>query len=137
MLIMFGLLPLIVLSFISIMFGNEFVGINIAGVKVTKGTDVYQSKPIFFNLDPLTVGLEIIIVVALACAILGIRILASGLSEQSVRLLSVGLCYTAIWAFLSLLAYPLIRSIDIFGTSLYILLTMVFTIGVIQKMIGD
>lgn len=134
---MFGLLPLLVLSLVSIIFGNEFVGINIEGVSVKKGVDTYQSKPIFFNIDPLTIGLEIVIIIALACALLGVRILASGLSEQSVRLLSVSLSYSGIWAFLSLLAYPLIRTIEIFGVVLYILLTILFTIGVIEKMFSE
>lgn len=134
---MFGLLPLLVLSLVSIIFGNEFIGINIEGVSVKKGMDTYQSKPIFFNIDPLTIGLEVVIIIALACALLGVRILASGLSEQSVRLLSVSLSYSGIWAFLSLLAYPLIRTIEIFGVVLYILLTVLFTIGVIEKMFSE
>ena len=133
---MFGLLPLLVLSLVSIIFGNEFIGIDIKSISI-KGEQTYASKPIFFNIDPLTIGLEIIIVIALACALLGIRFLGSGLSEQSVRLLSVSLCYTAIWAFLSLLAYPLIRTIEIFGIVLYILLTVLFTIGVIEKMFSE
>ena len=130
---MFGLLPLIVLSLVSIIFGNKFIGIDVKSVSV----EGYKSEALFFNIDPLTIGLEIVIVIALACALLGVRILGSGLSEQSVRLLSVSLCYTAIWSFLSLLAYPLIRTIQIFGVVLYILLTVLFTIGVLEKMFSE
>ena len=133
---MMGLLPLIVLSLFSIILGNEFAGINIEGISI-KGDQTYVSKPVYFNLEPFTTGLAVIIVIAVACAIIGLRFLGSGLSEQSVRLLSVSICYTGIWAFLSLLAYPLIRTIEIFGVVLYILLTLLFTLGVIGKMIGE
>ena len=136
-LIMVSLIPLMVLSLFSIMFGNQFVRIDIEAVSVRKGADKYATGASYFDIDPVTASLALIIVIALAGALIGIRFLGSGLSEISVRLINVGLCYTAIWSFLSLLAYPLIREIDIFGGVIYLFLTVLYTFGVIDKMVGE
>lgn len=136
-LIIFSLIPLIILSFFSIMFGNEFVRIEIEAVSISQGVDKYRTKLTYFDIDPITGALATIIVIALAGGLIGIRFLGSGLSELSVRLVNVGLVYTAIWAFLSLLAYPLLRTIEIFGGVIYLFLTALYTFGVVDKMIGE
>jgi len=131
--IMFGLLPLIVLSFFSVIFGNSFVGVNVSGYTFGE----YTAGVSFFNVSSLTIALESLVAIALASALIGIQILGSGLADSSVRLLMTGAVYTALWVFLSLLAYPLIRTIEIFGVVLYVILTILYTIGVIEKMISE
>ena len=136
--IIIALLPLIVLSFFSILIGNEFVRIEIDPTHVFSTAEGdFGSGPAWFDFDPITTTLAVLIAIALGVALVGTRILGSGLSDKSVRIVGVGILYTAIWSFLSLLAYPLIRSIQEFGLTIYIVLTVLYTLGVIDKMISD
>lgn len=74
--------------------------------------------------------------IAVAVVLLGLRVLGSGLSDDSIRILCVALSYIGIWLFLSILAMPLLFSIEIFGVLMYTALTIGYTIGVIEKMSG-
>ena len=88
------------------------------------------------RIDPV-VGLIVIFVVIIAiAAILGIQILASGLSPQSVKFIMNAILYFVIWTLLSTMSFNLIISIAIFGTLIYITLTIAYVIGVIQKLGG-
>jgi len=128
-----SLLPLIVLSFISIIFGNEFVSYTIEG-EVRGEYLIIEST--YFNIDLMVGAIIIIITIASAVSLIGLKILGSGLSDESVRTIITGIIYTTIWAVLSALALPLLYSIELFGILIYVALTIVFVIGVIEKMSG-
>jgi len=78
----------------------------------------------------------IIIAIAVGMAVIGFRVLGSGLSDPSVRVLITAVVYTGIWTMLSLLAIPLLYGIEIFGTLIYIALSLGYVIGVIEKISG-
>jgi len=134
MLIVISILPMIVLSLLSLVFGNDFVGIVLDEDSLEIEWD--QLEAITLELDPLIGAIVMIAIIAVAVMILGLRVLASGLSDSSVRIMCVALSYVGIWFFLSVLAMPLMVSIEIFGFIIYISLTLLFTIGVIEKMSG-
>ena len=132
-LISISLLPLIVLSFISIIFGNDFVQYTIEGE--VRG-DYLIIEQTYFNIDLMVGAIIIIITIASAVALIGLKILGTGLSDESVRTIIIAISYTTIWSVLSALAIPLLYSIDVFGILIYVALTIVFVIGVIEKMSG-
>lgn len=143
--ISFTLVPLIVLSVLSVVFGNEFIGIimerdAIIGYAMLNATitemEIPEAEPKMLNIDPITGAIGIIVIIATATALLGIKVLGSGLSDESVRVLITTTVYASIWTILSLLAIPLISSIEIFGSLIYIILTIGYVIGVIEKISG-
>jgi len=113
MLIGISILPLIVLSLLSLVFGNDFVGIVLD--EESMEIEWSELEPITLELDPLIGAIVMIAVIAVAVMILGLRVLASGLSDSSVRIMGVAISYVGIWFFLSVLAMPLIIGIEIFG----------------------
>ena len=139
------LLPLIVLSILSVVFGNEFIGIPlerdaIVGYAILNASitemELPESEPEILNINPLTGAISIIVILATATALLGIKVLGSGLSDDSVRVLITVTVYASIWTILSLLAIPLIASIEYFGSLLYVVLTIGYIIGISEKISG-
>ncbi len=86
-----------------------------------------------FSIDPISGATGIIIVIVALGVIFGLRFFSSGLSDTSIRTLIIGLSYGSLWILFSVFAQPLLSDILIFGSLLYIILTIAFTIGVIQK----
>jgi len=122
------------LSFLSLVLGNEFVGLFIGQENLA--VELTELDPISFSLDPLLGAIVLVSAVAVAVMLLGLRILGSGLSDDSIRILCVALSYIGIWMFLSVLAMPLLLSIELFGALIYTALTIGYTIGVVEKMSG-
>lgn len=89
-----------------------------------------------FQIDELTGAIGIIIVIVVIAVLFGIRLLNSGLSETSVKSLTIGVSYVGLWILFSVFAQPLLMEIQIFGLFLYIVLTIMFAIGVLQKISG-
>jgi len=114
--------------------GNEFVGLFIGQEDLA--VELSELDPISFSLDPLLGAIVLVSAVAVAVMLLGLRILGSGLSDDSIRILCVALSYIGIWMFLSVLAMPLLLSIELFGALIYTALTIGYTIGVVEKMSG-
>lgn len=128
MLIMLCLTPLIIITFISVIFGKDFLSANY---------NFYGELSMFeINIDDMTGVIAIIFVIAIFTVLVGIRILATGISETSVKALSSGLVYTGIWTLLSLLSAELIFEIEIVGSLIYVSLTIGYVIGVVEKMYG-
>ena len=66
----------------------------------------------------------------------GISFLSSGINGASARLITLASGYIAIWLLLSVLAYNLIISIEIFGGIIYVVITIAYVIGVAQNLSG-
>lgn len=144
MLIMICLLPLILLTFLSVLFGGDFVGYIIeqgvegsAIVNITDTTVIdWGERSIDFNIDPITGMIALLVGIAVFTILIGFRILASGLSDTSVRSMMVGVSYTGLWGVLTVLSISTIKSIELIGSVLYVFLTVGYVIGVIDKMTG-
>jgi len=134
-----SLLILIVLSLFSVILGNSFIGSEVENVigneLLINGTttEVGVETEAIFYIDPfLGITAMIIVLVILATAV-GVQVLGSGLSPTTVRIIVIGTAYGGIWVLFSLLAEPLISSIEIFGSLIYITLTIGYIWGVIQQ----
>lgn len=139
-----ALIPLLVLTFIAIIFGSDFVSVTIEQEAISTWLKLnntltesrIEQMNTVVNIDALTGAIAIIIALAMVTSVIGLRILGSGLSDESVRTLTIAIIYTGIWTLLSVLAYPLFASIELFGVLIYVALTIVFVIGVIEKIAG-
>lgn len=140
MLITISLSILIVLTIFDIVIGSSFDEIQFKSYDINaiiNGSDTsytLENLDFVFNIDSLTGAIAIIIIVGLLCCLIGIRILGSGLSETSVKYLTTAIFYTGIWSLFSLLSYNFIISIKVFGLLLYISLTIIYVLGVVQKL---
>jgi len=126
-LILFPLAILVIITIFWIMLGESIEIYGFEGVFEGSGTDI----PVEFtiNIDPIEGMIGSLIGIAVAIALIGIRILGSGLSEKSVHIISTAILYTAFWGTLSLFSYDLFGEIPIFGAALYILLTILYAGG--------
>ena len=139
-----ALIPLLVLTFIAIIFGSSFVSITIeqeaisTWLKLNNTLTESRIEQIntTINIDELTGAIAIIIALAMITSVIGLRVLGSGLSDESVRTLTIAIIYTSIWTILSILAYSLFAIIELFGLLIYVCLTIIFVIGVIEKISG-
>lgn len=147
MLIGVSLLIIMFLVVFSMILGNSPLGniINIAidneslvdGVPVTY---IVEGADVLFYIDTTVLviaGISLITAILISAGITGIQVLGSGLSSSSVRIIILLTGYSGLWFALSILAFNLIITIEVFGGIIYILLTTGYAIGVIQKISGS
>lgn len=135
---------LLVMTLISVLLGSSFtdtfVPSTIDNEAIINGTTTsfeILNTDVILNIDPVAGAISMIIIIAGVGAIIGIQVLGSGLSPESVRVLIMSIAYTGIWVILSFLAFPLIISIEIFGGLIYVILTIGYVIGIIGKFGGN
>lgn len=146
MLVGITVMILIVLSLLSVIIGNNFLGgitevgvDNEALVDGLSNTFEVASETILFQIDTtslIVAGIAILATLIVIALITGITVLASGLNPQSSKIVIFVGTYIGIWAVLSILAFNLIFSIEVFGSVIYIGLTLAYTVGVVQKISG-
>lgn len=137
---------LIVLALFNIIIGGNFIGTtttvmvdNSALVNGTISTFIVESQDILFQVDVSvlkTAGIALLIAVIAVAFITGIQVLGSGLNAQSAKVIIIITSYIGIWTTLSIITFDLITSIEVFGSVIYISLTLGYAIGVIQKLSG-
>ena len=137
---------LLVLTLLSLVLGQNFLsGIvnlsvdNEALVDGVPSTFVVEGQDILFYIDTsnlLTAGIALLITIAIVAGVSGITFLGSGLNPQSARIIIFLTAYGGVWAVLSVLASNLIFQIEVFGTLIYISLTIIYSIGVVQQISG-
>ena len=134
---------LVLLTFMSLILGTAWTDSLIqttidseALIDDVGSTFEVLNTDIILNIDPILGAVAMIIVIATVGALIGIQVLASGLSPESVRTLIIAIAYSGLWGVLSILALPLISSIEIFGSLIYITLTIGYVYGVIDKIGG-
>ena len=143
MLIEIALLILIIITIFSVIMGSSFkeIGVeNLSGEGVFNETssgsfDISNINTTFY-IDEFAGALVIIIAIMIIATLVGLQFMGSGLSDVSVRILTIGITYFGIWTIFSVLSYELILSIEIVGVLIYITLTIIYTLGVIQKIVG-
>lgn len=135
MLVMLALVPLIVLTFLSVVFGNEFMVI-LSMEQIEEEKTVWEWFE-HFEGDLMTIagggGISIIILIAGVSIIIGLQVLGSGLSDTTVKVLTILTAYGSLWIILSLLSMPLLFESLLFGLLIYTILTLIFVIGIIEK----
>lgn len=143
MIVGFCLGVLLLITIFSVITGNVFTSysdvIGVDSTVLVNGTGnefAVAEQTIIFQVDGLIGAMIMIVVLATLIAIVGLRVLASGLSETSVKTLRTSIAYGGLWGVLSVLSYGLIVSIQTFGFIIYVVLTLLFVIGVFIKL-GD
>ena len=143
MLIGISLMILVVLTLFSLVLGEEFISVsedvfvdNSALVNGTITTFEVELESFIFEIDPLIGGIAIIITITTIATLVGGQFLGSGLSPASVRVIIMVAGYVGLWGVLSILVIDLIKSIAVFGSIIYITITLAYTIGVVQKVGG-
>lgn len=134
---------MLLLTILSIVFGQNFgagiVDSTTEGTTLINGTSttvVLGQGDVLFSIDLIEGAIPIMAVMLVVVILLGITALATGLSPQSVKIGTFLIFYIGIWVLLSINAEPLIRSIEIFGGLLYVVLTVGYTFGVFQSLSG-
>jgi len=135
MLIMLALVPLIVLTFLSVIFGNEFIVI-LSMEQIEEEKTVWEWFE-HFEGDLMSIGMgggvSIIVLIAGVSIILGLQVLGSGLSDTTLKVLTILTAYISLWIILSLLSMPLLIESELFGILIYTILTLIYVIGMIEK----
>lgn len=86
-----------------------------------------------FGFNPITGAILIIILAITISIIIGLNVFGFGLAENTVRTITIGLIYAGLWGSLSLLSYGAIESIPYFGALIYLTLTFMYVVGVMEK----
>lgn len=146
MLIGASLIVILIIVFLNLTVGGDFLGafvpISVDNEAIVDGvptTFVVEATDVLFSIDTSTIvgAITIISITLIGVALItGISVLASGLNAQSAKIVILATVYTGLWILLSVLAYSLIVSIEVFGTVIYIGITLAYVIGVIQSVSG-
>jgi len=134
---------LLVLTLVSVVVGSSFTDSLVQSnidqeVLIDGGSKTFEisGTDIIFNIDPIVGALVILIAVIGFAILIGIQVLGSGISPESIRIIINCTLYAGIWGILSVLSSPLIISIEVFGSLIYISLTIGYVIGIVQKLGG-
>jgi len=132
---------MMIITLLSIISGNTFTSYSdtqtfdqTVFVNGTASEFAINDTAVLFQIDGLIGALIILVVIATVVGLIGIQVLASGLSDTSVSTIRTSIIYGGIWGLLSVGASALIISIETFGALIYLMLTILYIIGVIQKM---
>lgn len=85
------------------------------------------------SMDAQTGIITLIIVILVAGVASGLNVFGSGLNEQAVRNLTLGIAYGGLWALLSVLSYKFFEAVQVFGLVIWLSLTIMYVVGVFNK----
>jgi len=146
MLIGLSLMVLIILGFLSTILGSEYLAsslqVGIDNTSLVNGsitTYVVETETVLFQIDTsvfIIAGIALLITLGVVAGLTGIQVLGSGLNSESVKIIIMLTGLTGIWFALSAICINLIASIQVFGSIIYIGLTLMYVIGVVQKLTG-
>jgi len=81
--------------------------------------------------------IAIVIAVSIIASLIGIRVLGSGLSEMTVKILYNTIFFYGVWALFSVFALEWLLIIPIGGWIIYLILTGVLSFGIVQQINGN
>ncbi len=146
MIITITLSILVILTLFSLILGENFIGAttnvivdNTALVNGSTTTFFVEGQDVLFQIDTavlLNSGIALIVAIIIVATITGIQVLGSGLNANSAKIIILITGYIGIWTSLSIVAFNLITSIEIFGSIIYISITIAYSIGVLQNISG-
>jgi hypothetical protein len=137
---------MIAITLLSLIIGNDFVsGVVEVGVDNDALVDGVSStfqvleESLLFQVDTSTLilaGIALLGTVIGVAAITGISVVGSGLNPQSAKIIILLVAFIGLWTVLSILSFNLISQIEVFGSVIYIALTLAYTYGVLKKIAG-
>lgn len=132
---------LVILSFIVLTFGNTFTFYSETNTfeSIISVNGTIQEISTFYSLSfgiSIQEGiLSIIIGLSAVVALIGIQFVGSGLSDESVRILTIIIVFVGLWMFLSSFTYELFTLVEYFWL-VYWFFTFLYVFGVIEKIAG-
>lgn len=132
---------LVILSFIVLTFGNSFSfysDTNTIDSVITVNGTIQEFSSIYslnFGISIQEGILSIIIGLSVVVGLIGIQLVGSGLSDESVRILTIIIVFVGLWMFLSSFTYELFTMIEYFWL-IYWFFTFLYVFGVIEKIAG-
>lgn len=132
---------LVILSFIVLTFGNTFTFYSETNTfeSIISVNGTIQEVSTFYSLNfgiSIQEGiLSIIIGLSAVVALIGIQFVGSGLSDESVRILTIIIVFVGLWMFLSSFTYELFTLVEYFWL-VYWFFTFLYVFGVIEKIAG-
>ncbi|TET57865.1 MAG: hypothetical protein E3J52_09615 [Promethearchaeota archaeon] len=143
MLIGLTLFILGVLTIFSMVLGSDLSGslvdTSMGGDLIVNGSATtleFTGDDMLFAIDPTVATIAVFVIIIAIVAVLGIQVLGSGLSPESIKVIMACILYGTVWGLLSVLAMPLILAIEVFGTIIYMVLLIGYIVGVIQAIVG-
>lgn len=95
-----------------------------------------ESTDAVFDINMTTGIIALIIGLVVVGVLAGIRVLGSGLSEFSVKLIYNSTVYYGLWGIFSALSFPVFLTIPTFGLLLWLSLTLLYSLGFFQTTHG-
>ena len=89
-----------------------------------------------FDINMTTGIIALIIGLVAIGVVAGIRVLGSGLSEYSIKLIHKSATYYGLWGVFSALSFTLFSGIPTFGLFIWLGLTLVYSLGFFQTLDG-
>lgn len=121
------------LAIFSFIVGGSFETINTDLISNTNvdigGIDGY------FYISDVNGAIMILVFIMILVIVLGVQIFGFGLSSLSVKIASICIVYIGVWIMFSTLSLGLLMEIDIYGFMIYIILTILYIIGLIKDII--
>ena len=137
---LFVMFMLVVFSLIT---GNSMIGTPVYEVisseLIDNGTSTVVDFSVVngvFGVTELSLGIGMIAVILAVAVGFSVQVVGTGLSENGSRMIIYSAFYVSLWVILSLLAEPLISSIDVFGSMIYMLLTVTYVVGIMKSYFG-
>lgn len=147
MLITLTIMVMIGLSIFSIILGSEFIAstinVEVDNISLINGnatTFLVEGQDVIFQIDTsvlINAGIALLFTVIIVAGITGITVLGSGINPQSAKIIIMLTAFIGVWSSLTLIVFSLIIEIAIFGSVIYIGLTLGYSIGVIKKLTGS
>lgn len=146
-LVLIPLMVLTVITLFSVILGRDFIGV-IANISINNealidgipSTFEVIGQDVLFYIDTsnlIVAGISLIVSIGFLATITGITVLGSGINPQSAKIIVIIGGYIGIWTTLTVLSFNLIIQIEVFGSIIYIGLTIVYVFGVVQKLSGS
>lgn len=132
------LVPLIIIIFIAVI--TQLVALS--PVDLGSSVDVPNSGAVearTYTVDTNNAMAIVAVIIALSAGAIvgGIHILGSRLGEFSVEVMYKSTAYYALWGIFSALSYASFITIPLLGSILWIILTLVFSVGVFSSIGGS
>lgn len=91
-----------------------------------------------FTFDNIIMAFAILTIAITGSALIGVSFLGSSLgTETTQHLIFNSILYLGIWAVFSILAYPLILEMWVFGGMIWLIITIIYVIGFANEISGS
>lgn len=131
-----ALLPLLVLGIINVLIGDNIDSITIFYERYDPIDRDLDTHSITLDISVIQTEIAFLVAMLVAYILLGITIVSTGLSGESVRAIGLIIFYAGIFSMVSALAWNLLMSNPIVGGIIFSFIIILYIIGVGEKLSG-